>query len=288
MFGWIASIFGYLLYWIYQLVNNYGIAILIFTLLTKLILLPFTIKQQKSLEKSKEMQPLLQDLQNKYKDDQQKLSIEYQKLMKDNKFNPFGGCLLSFIQIPIILGMLYVVGKPLSYMIKMPQEEIKQKVIEIMPEGYTEDNYDDFIKQNRYIELKVVKAENEKAQEENRENLLNLDFLGINLGDVASEDNTNWKLYIIPFLSAAFAGLSIFVVNKSNNPPKKENQEDEIPMPNMKVMNISMVILSGWIAYIVPQGLGLYWFFSSLLQIFIQLGMKKFLKKETKLIEGGK
>lgn len=275
LFGLIADIFGYLLYWIYNLVSNYGIAILIFTILTKLVLLPFTIKQQKSLEKSKEMQPLLQEIQNKYRDDQKKLSEEYQKLMKDNKFNPMSGCLLSLIQIPIIIGMLYVVGKPLSYMVKMPQEEIKQKIIEIMPEGTSEADYDEFIKQNRYAELKVVKSEN----------ILNLDFLGLNLGDVASENKEDLKLLIIPFLSALFAGISIYIVNGKNNNQKPQNSEEEIPMPNMKFMNISMIALSGWIAYIVPQGLGLYWFFSSLLQIIIQLGMKKFMKSETKLID---
>lgn len=277
MFNWIPQLFGYLLYWIYNLVNNYGVAILVFTLLTKLILLPFTIKQQKSLEKSKEMQPLLQDLQNRYKDDQQKLAEEYQKLMANHKFNPFGGCLLSLIQIPIIIGMLYVVGKPLSYMVKMPQEEIKAKIMEIMPEGSTEEDYETFIKQNRYVELKVIK----------QEELLNLDFLGINLGDVASENRTDYKLLIIPLLSTLFTGLSVFIMNKQNQPQpvKSENAEEEMPMPNMKVMNVSMVLLSGWIAYIVPQGLGLYWFFSSLLQICIQFGMKKLMKKDTKLIE---
>lgn len=275
LFGLIADIFGYLLYWIYNLVSNYGIAILIFTILTKLVLLPFTIKQQKSLEKSKEMQPLLQEIQNKYKDDQKKLGEEYQKIMKENKFNPMSGCLLSLIQIPIIIGMLYVVGKPLSYMVKMPQEEIKQKIIEIMPEGTSEADYDEFIKQNRYAELKVVKSEN----------ILNLDFLGLNLGDVASENKEDLKLLIIPFLSALFAGISIYIVNGKNNTQKSQNSEEEIPMPNMKFMNISMIALSGWIAYIVPQGLGLYWFFSSLLQIVIQLCMKKFIKTETKLID---
>ncbi len=272
--GLIANIFGYLLYWIYGVVNNYGVAILIFTILTKLILLPFTIKQQKSLEESKKMQPLLQDLQNKYKDDQQKLSEEYQKLMKEHKFNPFGGCLLAFIQIPIIIGMLYVVGKPLSYMIKMPPEEIKQKVVEMMPEGVSEDNYDEFIKQNRYIELKIVK----------NENLLNLDFLGLNLGDVTAENKEDFRLYILPILSALFSGISIFVMNKTNNAkPKTENKEDEIPMPDTRVMNIMMVFLSGWIAYIVPQGLGLYWTFSSILQIGIQFAVKSLTNKEEKI-----
>ena len=270
MFDWIAQLFGYLLYWIYNLVQNYGVAILIFTVLTKLILLPLTIKQQKSLELSKKMQPLLQELQEKYKDKPEQLSAEYQKLMAENKFNPFGGCLLSFIQIPIILGMLFVVGKPLTNMIKMPQEEIKEKIIEIMPEDY-EGGYEAYIQANRYVELKVVK----------NENLLNLDFLGIDLGEIASENNRSFKLLIIPVLSAVFAWLSIYVINgQQQKVEKKEPDENEIPMPNMQVMNIMMPVLSGWIAYIVPQGLGLYWFFSSLLQIVIQILLKKFIKTE--------
>lgn len=269
MFDWIAQLFGYLLYYIYNLVHNYGVAILLFTVITKLILLPFTIKQQKSLEQSKKMQPLLQDLQNKYKDDQERMAQEYQKLVRENKFNPFGGCLLSLIQIPIILGMLYVVGKPLTNMVKMPQEEIKQKVIEIMPENY-EGGYEQFIKQNRYIELKVIK----------KENLLNLNFLGIDLGDVASENKKDFKLLIIPILSAVFTWLSIYVINGKQPKVEKKENEDEMPMPDMRMMNITMPLLSGWIAYIVPQGLGLYWFFSSLLQIVIQLLIKKFMKEE--------
>lgn len=272
MLDWIAQMFGYLLYYIYNLVHNYGVAILIFTVITKLILLPFTIKQQKSLEKSKKMQPLLQELQNKYKDDQERLALEYQKLMKDNKFNPFGGCVLSLIQIPIILGMLYVVGKPLTNMVKMPEEEIKQKIVEIMPENY-EGGYEEYIKQNRYVELKVIKEEN----------LLNLNFLGIDLGDVASENKSDFKLLIFPLLSALFTWLSVYVVNgKQEKVIEKKETEDEMPMPDMKMMNITMPLLSGWIAYIVPQGLGLYWFFSSFLQILIQLLMKKFIKEDNK------
>lgn len=272
LFDWIAQLFGYLLYGIYEIVHNYGIAILIFTIITKLILLPLTIKQQKSLELSKKMQPLLLDLQNRYKDDQQKLAEEYQKLMAENKFNPFGGCLLSFIQIPIILGMLYVVGKPLTNMVKMPQEEIKSKIQTLMPEDYT-GSYEDFIKQNRYIELKVIQ----------NEGLLDLDFLGIDLGDVASEKKNDYKLLILPILSIIFTWLSIYVVNGKQPPvEKKENSEEEIPMPNMQMMNFLMPILSGYIAYIVPQGLGLYWFFSSFLQIIIQLAVKKYIDAKNK------
>ena len=81
MLNAIASLFGYLMNFIYLLVQNYGLAIIIFTILVKLLLLPLTIKQQKSLERAQEMQPLMQELQRKYGNDQQKFAEEYQKLL---------------------------------------------------------------------------------------------------------------------------------------------------------------------------------------------------------------
>lgn len=274
MFDWIASIFGYVLQWIYEFVGNYGVAIIIFTIITKIILLPLTIKQQKSLELNKKMQPILQDLQERYKNDQQRLATEYQRVMKENKFSPFGGCWVALIQIPLILGMLYVVGKPLTNMIKMPEEQIRAEILEIMPEGETD--VDAFIENNRYVELKVIK----------NKNLLNLDFLGIDLGDVASENPRDFSLLIIPILSAVFTYLSVYVINGKQQVQKmKDADGNEIEMPNMQFMNIMMPFMSGYIAYVVPQGLGLYWLVSSLLQIGIHFIVKNyFLKNDRRLL----
>ena len=112
MFNAIASLFGYLMNFIYGLVQNYGLAIIIFTVLVKLLLLPFTIKQQKSLQKTQELQPLMQELQRKYGNDQQKFMEEYNKLLKSKNMNMMSGmgcsgCILSLIQIPIVLGMFW-------------------------------------------------------------------------------------------------------------------------------------------------------------------------------------
>lgn len=289
MFEFIAEIFGYLLYWIYNIVGNYGIAIIIFTILTKLILLPLTIKQQKSLEQNQKMQPILQELQmkykkeqdkiqEKYKDDQsklqekfaesqQKMSMEYQKLMKEHKFNPFSGCLISLIQIPILFGLLFAVSKPLTNIVKMPEEQIKEEIMQIMPENY-EGTYEQYVKENKYIEIEVIK----------QKNLLKLDFLGINLGDVAAQNKENIVLYILPILTALFTWISVYAINGNNSKGKqivKDDEGNEIEMPNMQFMNLMLPLMSGYIAYIVPQGLALYWFMSSVLQIVIQLFVKK-------------
>lgn len=274
MFDFIASIFGYLLYGIYNIIGDYGLTIIIFTILTKLILLPLTIKQHKSLEENKKMQPLLQELQVKYKDDQQKMAEEYQKLMKDTKFNPFSGCLISLLQIPILFGLLFAVGKPLTNIVKMPEEQIKQEIMAIMPEDYDGD-YEQYIAQNRYAEIEVIK----------QKGIFKLDFLGINLGDVASENKENWTLYVLPILTAVVTWMSVYVLNGAKPKEKqvvKDANGNEVEMPNMQMMNIMMPVMSGYIAFIVPQGLALYWFTSSVLQITIQLIMKKVFNKEEK------
>lgn len=295
MFEFIAEIFGYLLYWIYNIVGNYGIAIIVFTIFTKLILLPLTIKQQKSLEQNQKMQPAIQALQTKYRNEQQKIqekykdspdvlqekfsesqqrmTAEYQKFMQENKFNPFSGCLLSLIQIPIIFGLLFAVSKPLTNIVKMPEEQIKEEIIAIMPEEYN-GSYEEYIKLNRYAEIEVIK----------KNDLLKLDFLGINLGDVASQDKINISLYCLPILTALFTWISIYAMNgnKKTKQVVKDADGNEVEMPNMQFMNLMLPLMSGYIAYIVPQGLALYWFTSSVIQIAIQLFVKKYIVKQEK------
>lgn len=298
--GLIANIFGYVLEFWYNICQNYGLSIILFALTIKAIMFPLTLKQQKSMKKTQELQPKLMALQEKYQNNQEAMMVEYQKLLSENKYNPFGGCLLSFIQLPILLGVFYVVASPLTYMQKMEQPEInryvEQFVIEeqysgdriafetaIVDEKSIEEKIDEYKKKNRYYELKIVK-END---------LLNLDFFGLNLGDVASENKSDLKLLIIPVLTVIFYYLSLYVVSAGNKPkqqPMKDADGNEIPMPNMMVMNFMMPLMSGYISYVVPQGMGLYWFTNSLFQIIMQLGMKKHLEKDTtpKLIEGKK
>lgn len=228
-------------------------------------------EQEKIQEKYKDDQAKMQE---KYTESQQRMSLEYQKLMQEHKFNPFSGCLISLIQIPILFGLLFAVSKPLTNIVKMPAEQIKQEIMAIMPENYT-GTYDQYIKENRYAEIEVIK----------QKDLLKLDFLGINLGDVAAQNKENIVLYILPILTALFTWISVYVIN-GNKPKEKQVVKDadgnEIEMPNMQLMNLMLPLMSGYIAYIVPQGLALYWFMSSVLQIVIQLFVKNCVGKHEK------
>lgn len=307
MLSFIASIFGYAMSFIYGLVQNYGIAIILFTVLVKILLLPLTIKQQKSMEKMQELQPLYQELQRKYGNDQQRLSLEYQKLLKEKNMNMMSGmgcsgCLLQLIQFPIILGLFYMMVSPLTYILKLPQEEIdqykqnlnsyyasqiiesKQNSGETLTEAeIAEINSGDYLQNSRYHELVIAK----------QEKLFNMQFLGINLGDIANENRGNFLLYIIPVLCMGITFISLRMSSKTlDEAKKKENikanndekgmttANEEMPMPDMRVMNTMMPIMTGYIAFIAPQGLGLYWTTNSLLQLIQMTVLKKMKDKK--------
>ena len=111
----IAKPLGVLLNFLYGIVNNYGIAIILFTIVIKLVLLPLTIQQLKQTKQMNELQPKLKELQEKYKNDKEKLNVKTMELYKEYKVNPVGGCLPLLIQLPIIFGLFAVLREPIKY-----------------------------------------------------------------------------------------------------------------------------------------------------------------------------
>lgn len=110
-----AKIFGYLLGLIYGVINDYGISIIIFTLFTKLLLMPFTIKQLKSSKAMQDIQPKMKEIQEKYKDNKEKQNQMLVELYKEHKYNPLSGCLPLLIQFPIIIGLFTAMREPGNY-----------------------------------------------------------------------------------------------------------------------------------------------------------------------------
>ena len=252
------------------------------------------------MQKMQEIQPLMQELPRKYGNDQQRFALEYQKLLKEKNMNMASGmgcsgCLLSIIQLPIILGLFYMMISPLTYILKLPESQIAEyrqnlntyyaeqaiAKAEISGEKLTSGEIaeymsGDYITNYRYNELMIAK----------QENLFNMEFLGINLGDIASENKDNYVLYILPILCALVTFVSLKI--SSNDMKKKQEEQvkpnneeknlsvpnEEIPMPNMAVMNWMMPLMTGYIAFIAPQGLGLYWTTNSLLQLIQMLALK--------------
>lgn len=296
MFEFIATAFGYILNFIYNLVNNYGIAIIIFTILLKLIMLPISIKQQKTMKKTARVQEQVKEIQDKYKSDQLRMNQEMMDLYKRENMNPFSGCLVTLVQFFIILSMFYLVSRPLTYMRQVEPEIINDYVNEIREENPN--------KRLAYTEIAVIKA---KAATDEKVNI-NMDFFGVDLSDVPSENLNDFKVYIIPALYVMTSLLSTKLIRMTNEVKKKEentevletlkeekkktgkelvktgkddeiNEEEAMEQMN-KSMRYMMPVMTLSIAFIAPLGLALYWFVSNLLNIIERLLVNKFVKEE--------
>ena len=114
--GVIAEPLGWLLSFLYGFINNYGITIIIFTIIVKMCLYPLYIKQTKSMARMSEVQPKMLALQRKYATDKETVNIKMAELYKEEKFNPMGGCLPMLIQMPIIMGLFALLRQPMEYM----------------------------------------------------------------------------------------------------------------------------------------------------------------------------
>ena len=114
--GFVAKPIGYLLALIYRLVGNYGISLIILTVIVKLVLYPMYAKQIKSTANMSDMSEKAKEIQNRYANDKEKMNEEMQKLYAETGFNPMSGCLPMLIQFPIIMGLFALLRNPMKYM----------------------------------------------------------------------------------------------------------------------------------------------------------------------------
>ena len=126
----LADIFGYVLNFLYNSLGSYGIAIIVFSIMLRIILLPLTINQQKSMKKSGKLQAEMQEIQRKYKNNPEKLNQETMELYKREKMSPFSGCFSSIIQIFIILSVFWLVSSPLTHMRNVQDTDIYKEYAE--------------------------------------------------------------------------------------------------------------------------------------------------------------
>ena len=224
MVGWLSSIIGYVVNFLYNLINNYGLAIIIFSFLLRLILLPFTIKQQKTTKLQFKIQEESKAIQKKYKNDPETMNNEIMALYKRNNISPLSGCLSSILQIFVILAVFFVVSKPLTYMRKADKE-----LVSAYTQIVTENNNGVI---PGYHEISIVKYVNalDDSTDENKkakENLsLNMSFLGLDLSNVPKDHMNNWTVYIIPVLYILTSILSIRLTTKEQDRVRMKAKEN--------------------------------------------------------------
>lgn len=316
MIAFFANIFGYVLNFIYNLIQNYGWSIIIFSIIMKLLMIPISIKQQKTMKKSVKIQNKMKEIQFKYKNNQEKLNEATMELYKSEKMNPFSGCLSAIVQVILLFAVFYLVSSPLTYMKKVDSEVINKysKIIQ----------QNDLSTNSAYPEIEIIReldnikklretsnqvneevnneTENEQEQkiDENEEKIniseikdeeldalnINMEFFGLNLAQIPTR-SSDWKAYIIPILYVIIAIISMRITTPTTNKKQKEedkNTTGEDPLEAMNQMNKNMNLIFPFmylaVALIAPLGLALYWLMNSLLMIIERLALNKFLKDE--------
>lgn len=297
MLDFIAFPLGKILLFIYERLafNNYGFAIIIFTLFIRLLLLPLYIKQYHSTARLQEIQPQIQEIQKKYRNDKERLNQELVKVYRENNVNPAGGCLPTLLQMPILFSLFYVIQQPLKYMFQIgttvkqlvpgkAMVKIMDKAIanifNLVPKSAQISYYKDLSIIHYFSEHKELLDTTKGLLKE--EHLLNMNFFGLNLGLRPTYDIGrifgDWQyliLLLVPILAAFTTWLSIKIstvktANTQNNGGTQAANQMAGGM--LLVMPVMIAIFS----FSVPAGMGLYWITGNIVQIFQQLFVNKF------------
>ena len=317
MIAFLSNIFGYLLNFFYNLIGNYGIAIILFSLVVKLLMIPLSIKQQRSQQKSIKLQTEMKQIQFKYKNDPEKLNQETMALYKRENMSPFSGCLLAIIQMILLFSVFYMVREPLTYMKKMDKDQINSYVNILKEENMVQNQaYAQMTVISEANNIKQIQDEKELTESQkklkevigdNLDNICtNMDLLDIDLSKVPTQSNGDFKVYIIPVLYVISSFVSIKlttsmqtknkqnkvvkvkeqIVQDENDEDKSESKElikreEEDPMAQAnKNMSLFMPIMAVSISLIAPLGLALYWLTNNVLMIVERLILNKVVKDE--------
>lgn len=275
--------FGWILRSLYFLLHSYGLAIIVFCLITKIILFPLSLKGKKSMIKMNALSAKQQQLQKQYGKDKNRLNAEIQKLYEKENVNPMGGCLWSLLPLPILMGLYGVIQKPLQYMMGLTSDEVNE---------LSNFLFGQVVSTGRSGEITVAEELFHRFQEvisglpsiADKLFSLNFNFLGINLAQTPqwnpmNFDAVNWNnigLFLIPIISAVLALVSMQISLKTNGAAAKSDN----PLANNKSMMITMPLISLWIGFTLPAALGIYWVANSVFTMLQELLAGRILKKD--------
>ena len=283
--GIILTPFAWLLMLFYDFSQNYGIALILFALVIKLVLFPFNLKGKKSMIQMNLLSSKMQQLQKQYGKDRERYNLEIQKLYEKEKVNPMSGCLWSFIPIIFLMVLYGIIREPLTYLMNVPADMINT-VAEITGVANS----------GTYPQIAMLKAIADPAVLEQVKAALgdagaglfsmNVEFLGINLANIPQlnfwSNGMNWGsvgLFLLPLVSVGTSLLSMYVSMKTNQMNRGGEQNDQMAKTN-RTMMIFMPIMSLWIGFTVPAGLSIYWIAQYIFSIFQELICGRLLKKD--------
>ena len=282
MFDFIYVFLGTVMRFIYNFVNNFGVAIILFTVLVRVCLLPLVMKQQKSMAHMQKMQPKLQELQKKYEYDKEKLNTETMKLYQQYKINPMSSCLPLFIQMPILIAIYGVIQNPITYILGHPVTEELKAALTVLCQNPadTQLNVVAFVSNN--IELAREALAGIETSFTAEQFVMNFDFFGLNLGLTPSQSvGTNPILWILPIFAGLTTFLTSFISQKINGKTQTAEQASQT-----KSMQYIFPFMTAYFCYILPAAMGLYWIVGNLIQILQSFTLDRYImNKEVDVIE---
>ena len=286
----IAKPFGWLLMWLYDAFGNYGVAVILFALIVKLILLPFMAKSKHSMMRTSRLQPMMKELEKKHGANKQKYNEEVQRLYKDQGVSPMSGCIWTLIPFPILIALYQAIRYPLTIMMNVPKAltdeggAIAQKLTEL---GFTSSTG------SAYIEIAksqfITDHFDQFAGISDKLRAVDYSFLGLDLGMTPKWNfflSADWGnpsvwlpqfgLFMIPVIAAILTYYSS-KVSMTMNPQSAGAAQ-------MKSMTIMMPVMTLWFAFIMPAALGIYWListaFSIVQDVILTVRYKKIMAKD--------
>lgn len=262
-FGWILSFF-------YNLVSNYGVALILFTIFTRLLMLPLSIHQQKGTAKQSRITAKAAKIRQRYAGDQQRINQETQAMYDREGFNPMSaGCLPLLIQFPIMMGLYGVIYKPLTYVLNIPEQAIttlKDVLQKLLGEEFTG-------RAAQHYELSIINKINDIATQNPQvgvdvlDKIKNFDFtfLGLNMAEVPNlkEPNILWLIPILSGVTSLLTSLVTFIRQRKAS----QGQEQQNALM-MGCMSFGMPLFSVYLAFNFPVGIGIYWVMSNVFAFF--------------------
>ena len=282
-FAWLVRLF-------YNLTNSFGVALILFTLVIKLIMLPFQMKSKKSMMRMSRVSGQMQELQKRYAKNQAKLQEEMQKLYEEEGVNPMSGCLWSLIPFPILIALYSIIRQPITHFMMLSKDVLQTVVQSAADAGVNLTNIvmmdkatgtpalkDGLYQLASYGQINLVKAVQEMGLSTPEGWFdMNYNFLGLDLTATPWEYVKNFTftwavigVILIPIL----AGLSQFVFSKLTM--KTQPQADAAGGASMKSMMYMMPLMSVYIAFIMPAALGVYWIAQSVFSLIQEAILNK-------------
>ena len=288
--------FAWLLRVLYELTMSYGWALVLFTVVIKLVLLPFQIKSKKSMMRMSRFQPMIKEIQTRYKNNQVKMNEEMQRLYAEEGINPMSGCLWSFLPFPILIALYSIIRQPITRFMMLTTTAMQGVIDAVETAGFdlsaiamVKDGVvsmkDGLTQLQPYGQIALVKAAQELGVTL-PEGWINMDFsfLGMDLtlipkdalGQIGTGGLAVIGVLLIPVISGALSFWQSKVTMAGN--PAAADPGDPTAR-STRMMMWMMPVMSLWIGFTLPASLGVYWIANSILMLVQEKALNKYFKK---------